>query len=417
MKIFLLPSALLFLLYLVSTAAIAQQPTLEWAQRYNARSSTNDNVVAVAVDAEGNSYVTGNSFSTSQQMVTVKYSSSGEQLWAMHFRDHSNAIALDNAGGVYVTGNSAGGERGRGYTTIRYDAATGEEKWSRLYNGPANDYDLALAIGVEGGGVYVTGSVVSPGYSQDYATIRYDAATGEESWVQPYNGPANSNNVVPEIAIDNAGGVYVTGASGEKSSSDFVTIRYAAATGEEAWVRLYDEPASSENRAYGIAVGNGSIYVTGSSISGTTSDFATIRYEAATGEQIWVRRFDGTSASMSDTPVAVVVDAAGNSYVTGTSQGTLSKVTIVKYSPSGEQLWAVHFKDFTAATAIAVDNAGGVYVTGASSSSSSFLESDNALFAMMPQQGKRHGLSSTTAPATAMTSQQVSPSTMTGASM
>ena len=169
------------LIYISCTAAAAQaqQPTLEWANRFDGKSMmtgiTDERPVAVAVDAAGNSYVTGISQGEdTQKMTTVKYAPSGEQLWAVQLEDYfsiASDIAVDDAGGVYVTGYSEDGN-GNGYVTLRYDATTGNQTWVQRYQGGSYDDAIALAVDNQGG-VYVTG------YD---TTIRYDAATGEQTW-------------------------------------------------------------------------------------------------------------------------------------------------------------------------------------------------------------------------------------------
>src|SRR5215471_7411236 len=90
------------------------------------------------------------------------------------------------------------------------------EEWVARYDGPAHLSDYANAIAVDDkGNVHVTGSacVTRAPFRQDYATIKYDA-DGNELWVARYNGPANSLDIALAIALDGAGNVYVTGASG-----------------------------------------------------------------------------------------------------------------------------------------------------------------------------------------------------------
>ncbi|GAB3530190.1 hypothetical protein GCM10027443_10440 [Pontibacter brevis] len=97
----------------------------------------------MAVDAAGNSYVTGISEKNGiQRIATVKYAPSGQQLWAVQFEDHSTvvAIATDNTGGVYVTG-AANGD----YITVRYNATTGAQDWAAHYDGGGYDREDGTA--------------------------------------------------------------------------------------------------------------------------------------------------------------------------------------------------------------------------------------------------------------------------------
>ncbi|HJW85138.1 MAG TPA: SBBP repeat-containing protein, partial [Candidatus Brocadiaceae bacterium] len=105
----------------------------------------------------------------------VSYSS---ELWAARYsgpgngQDEAAAIAVDADGNVYVTGNSFGTNETRlDYATIKYDA-DGNQQWVARYNGPGNKEDVAIAIAVHASGnVYVTGySDGTGGYTYDYAT-------------------------------------------------------------------------------------------------------------------------------------------------------------------------------------------------------------------------------------------------------
>lgn len=146
MKKSILNSGLQVLLFLfVCFPVLAQLPTVEWARRYDGTASTSaDNqAIALAVDAAGNSYVTGISEKNGiQRIATVKYAPSGQQLWAVQFEDHSTvvAIATDNTGGVYVTG-AANGD----YITVRYNATTGAQDWAAHYDGGGYDREDGTA--------------------------------------------------------------------------------------------------------------------------------------------------------------------------------------------------------------------------------------------------------------------------------
>jgi hypothetical protein len=118
----------------------------------------------------------------------------------------------------------------------------------------------------------------------------------------------------------------------------------------------------------------GNVYVTGCSRgSGTEYDYATVKYDASGVEQ-WVARYNGPENSV-DEAWALAVDGAGNVYVTGysTGSGTEYDYATVKYDASGAEQWVARYNGpgngYDEAWALAVDGAGNVYVTGYSAGS------------------------------------------------
>src|SRR5436190_407960 len=99
-------------------------------------------------------------------------------------------MAVDGRGNVFVTGYSYGTNGNIDYATIAY-SGTGVPLWTNRYNGPANYYDQAIAVAVDGSGnVFVTGSSLGTNGHTDYATIAY-SGTGVPLWTNRYNGPGN----------------------------------------------------------------------------------------------------------------------------------------------------------------------------------------------------------------------------------
>ncbi|MDD2890823.1 MAG: SBBP repeat-containing protein [bacterium] len=309
-----------------------------WLRRYNGPGNGNDIVRAMTVDASGNVYVTGTSIesgdSWSYNYATIKYNSSGAEQWVRRYdgpgnaNDDATAIAVDENGNVYVTGESKGAGTEYDYATIKYNSS-GDTMWTRRYNGTNNYYDRAHAIAVDNNGnVYVTGESDS-----DYTTIKYNNS-GAEQWVRRYDGPGNTNDYVTAIAVDDNDNVYVTGESyGLTTGCDYATIKYNS-SGNTMWTRRY----TGSDNDYGITMAvdnNGNVYVTGDSYDSLTAyDYATIKYNSS-GDTMWTRRYNGTGNG-DDYVLAMAVDNNGYVYVTGGSQslGNFDFLTI-KYSTAG----------------------------------------------------------------------------------
>ena len=245
--------------------------------------------------------------------------------------------------------------------------------WVRRYNGPGNKDDRARAIDIDDlGNVYVAGYSRGSGTWDDYATIKY-YPNGDTAWVRRYNGPGTGWDFAYALAIDDSANVYVTGGSGGSGTSkDYATIKYDT-LGNELWVGRYNGPGNSTDEALAVVVeSSGDVYVTGWSIgSGTSPDYATIRYYAH-GDTAWVRRYNGPG-NASDYARAIALDGCGYVYVTGESyggSGTWEDYTTIKYGSSGDTAWVRRYNGLgnrdDRAYAMAVDSSGCVFVTGSS---------------------------------------------------
>jgi len=350
---------------------------MQWLQRYKGLGlGDDDRATAIAIDGQGNVYVTGMSQGTflDYEYATIKYNSTGAQQWVQRYsgtyHNRARAITVDVQGNVYVTGRSWG-PGSEDYATIKYNT-NGVQQWLARYNGPSNAHDYASDIAVDASGnVYVTGQSIGSGTEWDYATVKYNS-DGIQQWAARYNGPGNEFDVARKISADNSGNVYVTGYSvGSGSGRDYLTIKYNT-NGEEQWVRRYNGPANGTDEANDIVIDDsGNVYVTGFSVGavgiGTNYDYATIKYNSE-GDLQWVARYSGPNNW--DVARAISIDNAGNIFVTGYSfgSGTQQDYLTIAYDNNGTELWQARYNGLgnndDLATSIATDVVGNVYVTG-----------------------------------------------------
>src|SRR6185503_5785979 len=180
-------------LWLMTLSAATAEPGMEaWVRRYSPPDG-NEYARAVAVDGNSNVFVTGwSSSGNSEDYMTIAYSGAGVPLWTNRYNgpgngsDQAYALAVDGNGDVFVTGNSFGSGSHYGYATIAYSGA-GVPLWTNRYNA-GNFDDHAFAVAVDSSGnVFVTGRSFGSVSTWDYATIKYSGA-GVPLWTNRYNG-------------------------------------------------------------------------------------------------------------------------------------------------------------------------------------------------------------------------------------
>jgi len=345
-----------------------------WVARFEGPNSQCNNYAnALALDSSGNVYVAGTGVGewSGYDCVVVKYNSSGEEQWVGRYDgliyqyDEATDVALDSNGNVYITGKSqAAGTFPYNYdfVTIKYNK-DGVAQWIKRYNGEGNWDDVSKAITIDSSdNVYVTG--YSFGYSTgpDYVTIKYNT-NGIEQWVKRYNTPGYDTDDVPEdIAIDSFGNVYVTGyqtGEGHFYAIFGATIKYNG-NGEQQWVTTFNQ----YYHMYDIALNdNGNIYVTG--LRGTVSNgIITIKLDE-NGIPQWSRVYEYVIGSLSG-HAYLTLDISENIYVLGIGNSA-SEFTIIKYNSAGIEQWKTSYKNEgmgAAIAGIALDANNNVYISG-----------------------------------------------------
>ena len=386
------------------------QPALVWSKLYN-QYNLGAGASAMASDTSGYIYITGSVRTASQNdnIITLKYSSSGDLQWAAEYNgpgsnsiDAGYGIALDKSGNVYVTGRSE--ETGfltDAFCTIKYDS-NGEQKWVQRYLGPGDVRDEVYTIVLDdSANVYISGSGTGSVSGRDSATtIKYNT-NGVRQWVKRYPGRSsylcsdaqgnvfitgnftakyNSNGVMQwisrldsigspgarKIKLDQLGNVYIIGQAGTGSNADYLTVKYNS-NGSVQWTAQYNGPGNNDDYNFDLAIDNiGNVYTTGvSGRAGSGSDYATIKYNL-NGIQQWVQRYNGPGNSGAN---GIALDSLANVYITGRNIGNNgTDCTTVIYNTNGIQQYVLRYDDSAnndaGGISVYVDRLYNIYVLG-----------------------------------------------------
>jgi DNA-binding beta-propeller fold protein YncE len=382
----------------LSAEASALSTAELWSTSYNGPADSYDRGVDVTVSPDGETvFVIGQSFGPPRDSyyATIAYSAStGVQLWARRYtaggigHDYPADVAVSpDAMKVFVTGGSSAETRdpsGRDYATIAYEASTGDRLWARRYNGPGNDDDNASALTVssDGSTLFVTGSSSTESADADYQTLAYDTSTGAKLWGRRYDGPVGDcDNDSPHAiaATPDGSRVFVTGQSCAVAGggSGDATLAYDAATGNRLWLKRFefDDYLPGVGDAIAVSPDGKTVFVTGASAGDSTDwDYATVAYDAATGAKAWEKRYNGPPGDDQDRANALAMSPDGSMvFVTGESRmaGNYDYATVAYDALTGRRQWVERYDgpengdDFAWSIAVSSDGSS-VFITGGS---------------------------------------------------
>ncbi|AFY80093.1 Ig-like domain-containing protein [Oscillatoria acuminata] len=294
---------------------------------------------SITVDSAGNSYITGytngslgGTHAGGYDAWVAKYDSSGTQQWVRQLGttadDTSNSISLDSAGNLYMTGTTHGSlggiSAGNGDAWVAKYNSNGTQQWVKQFGTPGIEFSEGIAVD-SAGNSYMTGSTRSDlggtnAGAYDAWIAKYDSS-GIQQWVKQLG--SSSDDLSQGITVDGAGNLYITGYT-------HANLGGINAGGTDAWVAKYN----------------------------------------SSGTQQWVKQLGSSSNDYSE---SITVDGAGNLYITGYTEGNLGGTNagaydawVAKYDSSGTQQWVHQLgtPGMDSAYSIIVDNAGNPYVTG-----------------------------------------------------
>ncbi len=416
--------------------ALIIDPTYAWHTFYGSPLE-NEEGFNIATDSAGNVYITGpayaswspagreplHAYSDSEDIFVLKLNSSGAYQWHAFYGgsgyDEGEWIAVDGDGNVYVTGFSTSAWTGLPNPINNYSSGqdifvlkldtNGAYQWHTFYGTQQGANDIAWGIATDiSGDVYVTGHVYFEGASR-IIIVKLNSS-GVYQWSNLYASESTTNTPSGYSIAASGGNVYVTGVSdiswnvGEISPlhahsgagyEDIFVIKLNS-SGTYQWHTFYG--GSDDDAGIAIAVdGSENIYIAGyshaswngpapentppinaftaSSDPQLTSDVFVLKLDSS-GAYQW-HTFWGTEGGAN----GISVDSGGNVYVAGTAfahwTGPAGQpplytndnggIFVQKLASNGAYRWHVFYgtsNDYTGGISV---NSGNVYIAGSSS--------------------------------------------------
>lgn len=238
----------------ISTSTGAISWTSVWD---NTLTNDLDETYSLDLDNNENIYTVGQTQTASNGLdaLMLQYSSSGTLLFANTWNNASynlddvlasvDVTHATHTPLVYVTGytqiNTASNDAD--YLTMKYSGTVSAPVWTSTYDGagtgcPTANDDWAYMIMADAslGKVYVTGRTYETSASLNATTLRYDASTGTQEWVDSYDRGGTDNTPATKYPMDlqydachGVNSVYITGYTHESTSGtpyDATTLMY-----------------------------------------------------------------------------------------------------------------------------------------------------------------------------------------------
>lgn len=338
----------------------SQQPTQEWVARYERPSGSSGIANKMALDKVGNCYVLGNTNANGGEIVLIKYNLSGDTVWTRKYQGSATvALISDSLGNVYVTGYVGPTFGPYDIITIKYNPQ-GVQQWIKTYDNGGNEESRDIAMD-NAGNIYVNGIA-----GNESLVIKYNSE-GDTIWTRKYTEPGFRFPSLT-ITLDKYQNVYIGGGKINISlgTQNYYTLKYDSA-GVFKWAASYSLGGVSALSKVKVDQ-NLNVYVTGRS---NISKMLTIKYDSAGAEQ-WQRIYDGPGSG-GELASDMVIDNLGNIIITGASSGTGTgsfDYLTIKYNSKGDSLWVKRYNGTgngnDEAYSLELDDSNNVYITGRS---------------------------------------------------
>lgn len=313
-----------------------------WATEITAGSpSSVDVMTALMTDADGNTYVTGRSDDPDGLVdyLTIKYSPLGLKLWSARFdgssggTDIPTALAVSGDGSVYVSGRNGHRDSiSNKMVTVKYNR-NGRQEWVATYatgGEYTSDSPQQIIVDREGNTV-VLGAQHSINQSNPIRVlVKYDGS-GNLAWV--LRDTLMMWYAEMDIALDEAGNVYVSRTKGDTTSTDTLMQVYLTkinGAGDIIWERYLVGSGASHSQYRTMTLDrSGSVIVVAFTADHRLSVFKVNSH----GELLWESSRDSYLL-----PALVQTDRHSNIFIVSSSdQG--ATYTLLKLNAQGEFEW------------------------------------------------------------------------------
>ncbi|MBM3944776.1 MAG: hypothetical protein FJ317_04700 [SAR202 cluster bacterium] len=383
-----------------SPAGTAPTPTTGWTHQFG--TDDEDGASFVAVDTQGNVLVGGWTNGMlgetpnrgSYDGFVRKLRPDGLEAWTLQLgsegEDAVEGVMAGSDGRVYVAGRVAGVlpgqmDAGEGDAFAMVLTGEGDAIWTRQFGTAKLDWGESVAIDSQGN-VLVSGSTAGafPGQTgastADNYTRKFDSA-GNVLWTDQIG--SQEGNGATTVVVDDRDNVYLVGSTlgplpgTTHTGSGDVFVRKYDSAGAVLWTHEYG--TNDGDAAIGAVVDTaGNLLIVGATRGtwdgqarfGGFLDAFLLKVSPA-GELLMTVQFGTTSSDMAS---GVAVDAAGNIYIAGRTDGRFegsrnrgaTDAFVAKFNTQGEPLWTTQFgspaEDY--AFGVAVDGSGTVYAVG-----------------------------------------------------
>jgi hypothetical protein len=259
----------------------ANAQTLSWHKNWNSNGGA-DKAYAVAYDAAGNVYVTGQANfggSSTTYIETIKYSKAGVQQWATSCSGAGNTqyqigvdIAVDATGYVWVAGSTSDGSGKTHLALIKYSASTGAVLTSQGFPKIDNctsgtavwPRGTCLAV-ADSGDVYIGGSTFD-GTNWNIIVLKNDPNSTGWKWSYTYPSFANTTQAEATDLKVSGSALLVAGNyfAGSTNHEDIVVASLNTTTGLANWTPVtWNSSANKDDFARAMTTDGKNIYVCG----------------------------------------------------------------------------------------------------------------------------------------------------------